>query len=152
MKSIWKNIGTILFFAAWPALFVYFKIWNKRTRVIVTSGSKILLVKGWLAKNEWMLPGGGIKSPEDSPTAAAREIYEETGLKLNIGKMTKLGQLKTGQYLLNYTAEVFRAELNTTENVRAKFPEIIDVSWFDRNDLSSLKLSKEAEKLINKYS
>lgn len=151
MKKTWGFIGTILFFAAWPLWFVYFKIWHQRTRVIVTSGSKVLLVKGWLAKNEWTLPGGGIKKSENISAAAARELHEETGIKINKSVLERLDHIKSGEYLLNYEAEIFLLTLEKLEQPRPRFPEILEVSWMDKAELGNLKLSKETRILLIKY-
>lgn len=52
----------------------------ERTRVIIIrNNSEVLLVRNWLSRQEWSLPGGGIQQGEPIETAARRELLEETG-------------------------------------------------------------------------
>jgi len=52
---------------------------NRGTAVVIRHG-KVLLVRD-RGKHRFSLPGGGIKKEEPSVSAAARELYEELGLK-----------------------------------------------------------------------
>ena len=48
--------------------------------------SKLLLIK----RSDlpiWVLPGGGIEEGEDPKEAAVREVWEETGLKVDLNKL-----------------------------------------------------------------
>lgn len=60
-------------------------------RVIAIKDQKILLVRHTY-KSNWHLPGGGIKRKETLYEAASRELYEETGVKVD--KLT-LGDVYT---------------------------------------------------------
>jgi len=51
-------------------------------RVIAIKDQKILLVRHTY-KSNWHLPGGGIKRKETLYEAASRELYEETGVKVD---------------------------------------------------------------------
>lgn len=53
--------------------------------VVVTSNNKILLNREYryvIDKYSWEVPGGGIDHNENLKDAAKRELYEETGLKV----------------------------------------------------------------------
>jgi 8-oxo-dGTP diphosphatase len=51
---------------------------------ITNPEGKILLVKQNYARRHWALPGGGVESKEDPRDAAVREVFEETGLKVQL--------------------------------------------------------------------
>ena len=55
-------------------------------RVLVFDGDRLLLVRGH-GRQEWHLPGGAIKRKEELADAAKREVYEETGCRIEIDRM-----------------------------------------------------------------
>lgn len=55
---------------------------RKRATVVVKDGNCVLLVRE-RGHRRFGLPGGGIEKDEPSIVAAAREVYEETRLKLS---------------------------------------------------------------------
>jgi ADP-ribose pyrophosphatase YjhB (NUDIX family) len=59
-----------------------------RVVVILLRGAEILLMKHRrLGLSYWVLPGGGIKEGETVAACARREMLEETGLEVNLGKL-----------------------------------------------------------------
>ncbi len=78
----------------------------------------------------WVLPGGGIEPKESSQEAIIREIYEETGLVVEIKK--KVGTYIPVNRLTRYT-DLFelvkkKGNLKITE-------ETADIAYFPINDL-----------------
>ena len=64
-------------------------MWIGGVRIIIFDNeNKILMVKQYHEGREfWLLPGGGIELGENSKEAAKREMFEETGLEVSIGKL-----------------------------------------------------------------
>ena len=52
-------------------------------RVILIRAGRVVLVRHWLSREVWTLPGGGINSTETPTEAAIREVDEEVGYKIN---------------------------------------------------------------------
>lgn len=64
-------------------------MWIGGVRVIILDeNDKMLMVRHHHDdKDIWMVPGGGIEAGESSAEAAAREVKEETGLDVEIGRL-----------------------------------------------------------------
>lgn len=151
MKKTLEIIGRLVFWAAWPLWFVYFKFNPNRTRVLVVSGSQVLLVKGFLGAGKWALPGGGTKKGEDMPETAVRELQEETGITVPVSALRSLGDYTHSQYGLRYRAHYFILELDDQPATRKRLPEIIDIKWFEMVDIRGRMLDDDAAYALKKY-
>jgi len=58
--------------------------------VLISDGNRFLIVHP-TKKNFWELPKGNIDKNEQAEQAAIREFYEETGQKINISGLRKVG-------------------------------------------------------------
>lgn len=56
--------------------------------VIMDSEGRILLVKHNYRKYNWELPGGLSELNESAEDTAKREVFEETGLEVSVGRLT----------------------------------------------------------------
>ena len=93
-----------------------------RATVVVIRDERVLLVMD-RGRNRFSLPGGGVHRGEPSIAAAARELYEETGLNCS-----------TIEWQFHYNGRtqrhrVFRA--TPTGEVRLKDGELTRYIWWD---------------------
>jgi len=66
--------------------------------VVVTNGEQLLAIIPWGKKNNLDLPKGHIDAGETEAQCAARELQEETGLKVSISNLKPLGRFKYNDY------------------------------------------------------
>lgn len=64
-------------------------MWTGGVRAIILDESRRILMirQQHLERQVWTVPGGGIEPGENSMEAAIREVKEETGLDVSIGKL-----------------------------------------------------------------
>lgn len=149
MKKLWQLSGIIAFWLSWPALRLYLNN-TRRTRVIVTSGDKVLLVKVWLGAGQWILPGGGIHRNENPLTAAIREAREETGIELDPVSLKTLDNIEAREYGFKFSCVVYVADLPDTPELRPQLLEVTEAAWVDKPQLNNL--SPLTSRLLGKWS
>lgn len=98
--------------------------------IIINNEGEVLLVHGRLSK-KWSFPKGHCKRGETDLETAQRELYEETGLKLNT-KYSSYHKLKGGSY---FVFAVTGRPLATCNDNR----EIDQVAWFSINNISNIE-------------
>ncbi len=56
-------------------------------RAVILHQGRVLLVNAWPGDQSplWCAPGGGVRRGEALPDALAREVYEECGLRVQVG-------------------------------------------------------------------
>ncbi len=98
--------------------------------VIFDKNERILLLDHVLRpKSGWGIPGGFINANEQPEQAVHREIFEETGLKLENVKLWRIQTKKLHVEMLFY------ADTNGTAKVKSR--EIKAAEWFESNKLPS---------------
>lgn len=122
--------------------------------MIFVQNGKILLVKHVdpsTGEEWWIPPGGGLVGQDRSIVeCAVREVYEETGLNVTVGRLIYLRDFielaeATHHVELFFLADDFTGEL-TLENVIGKGPDedfIKQVSWLGKDEMQGLTVYPE---------
>ena len=121
-------------------------MWTGGVRVIVLDEeNRILMVKhDHPERTVWMVPGGGIEEGESSAQAAAREVFEETGLEVEVsGLVWHVEEVsERGQRFVNF----FRARVTGGELKLGHDPELAgeeqvlaDIRFMSREEVAALK-------------
>jgi 8-oxo-dGTP pyrophosphatase MutT (NUDIX family) len=124
-----------------PGLLVVFRVQNvfyKRARVRVAvfdEAGRLLLVKSWAGQNGWEFPGGGVDKGESWPEAARRELYEETGILVNI---EDLAYVTTEKGRGGFDVPVFTVRTKTANLPQKQHNrrEITHIGWHDPETLT----------------
>ena len=117
-----------------------FFAWSRWTRgmtlgvraLAVDPAGRVMLVKHTYLAG-WWLPGGGVDRRETCDVAAARELFEETGLTATApGRLLSLhsnARFFPGDHVAVYRFDAF------TPGERTHHGEIAEIGWFDPLDL-----------------
>jgi 8-oxo-dGTP diphosphatase len=103
--------------------------------VVRDDAGRLLLVRRGHQPSEglWSLPGGRIEAGESAAEAAAREVREETGLEVAVGR--RLASVEIGDYLVHdFAAVVVGGELCAGDDAT-------DVRWCSEADAALLPLT-----------
>jgi len=112
---------------------------------IVFLKDKILLVKrkNEPAAGQWAIPGGKVKWGETLKSAAEREIYEETRVRIRAGEPV---------YTLEYIGEPHYIIIDLVAEYVSGVPTAGDdaqeARWIGRDDLKSLDITDSTRKLL----
>lgn len=88
--------------------------------VFIRQGDSILLVKQNYGQQYWSLPGGMVELGESLEQAAAREVYEETGLETRVTRVVGLYSKPAENALaVTFEAQVLGGELRPAHEISA---------------------------------
>lgn len=115
-----------------------------QSRIIATNetNDKIILVRN-PGKDFWYLPGGGLDDDEDIRTCAIREMKEETGLCIELGKLMYAQELHDQKTDTIHSEFMFLAKLKDgeifDEGHQDKDPDgIAEAKWFSQSDIQEI--------------
>lgn len=115
---------------------------KQRATVICKREDQILYVRK--SKAKWTLPGGKIEADETPEQAAFRELFEETGLRLDQLAFVSRYQ---GEKVLHHVFEVCIPFTVTAQPSN----EIADCRWFAQPELDGEKVNSLVRSIVRKF-
>lgn len=87
----------------------------------------------------WVAPGGGIKNIESMEEAVTREVIEETGFKVSVGKLLYIEEMYEPSLRMIkfwYQCEIISGQLDcSSEEAKAEY--IVDCKFISREELAN---------------
>jgi len=100
---------------------------------VVIKNNKLLVIKDKIWRR-YKLPGGYIDDRENISQALEREVYEETGIKIELDSIVSLGHLSPSQFeqsnlYILCSAKALSSEINIVDT-----DEIIEAKWMELDE------------------
>jgi 8-oxo-dGTP pyrophosphatase MutT (NUDIX family) len=121
--------------------------------IVLDEADRVLLFRGdvsataWAGRETWFLPGGGAEDTESAVEAAARELAEETGLRVGVAELGVPVAVSRGDWSdgrVTYRAEdvlfYLRApawELDTAGFTASEREQILAHRWWTLTELQT---------------
>jgi len=111
---------------------------------LIVDGDKILLIRRGSAPaiGKWAAPGGAVELGETAEQAVKREVFEETGLEIEVGKIAGLsdiivtdednGRIRYHYFLVSFFATAVGGQLTASSDaVEARWVPLSEVRGYD---------------------
>ena len=131
-------------------------------KAILISGGEILILrfpksndKKWSLK--WQLPGGLLEMNEDIKQGLKRELKEEAGLEINVGKVFAISDFKYKDFTFRdkrklNTRIVEIGFMCTSKNKKIRLSsEHKNYKWIKKEDLGKLDFGPDSKDIIKEF-
>ena len=142
MNQVWRLLGRSAYQIALPAIRVVIGRSDRAYLMLVADG-KILVVKGWLSRQQWQLPGGGIRRGESPAAALTRELKEETNIDIKDSKLTLVDSGRWQTDKLGHNYRIYMTSLPSRPRASRLKPELVEMAWLRPLELRPGSTAKE---------
>jgi 8-oxo-dGTP pyrophosphatase MutT (NUDIX family) len=129
MRKFYIALGRVLFVVLLPIMRPVLRR-TERVYVAIIYDKQVVLIKNWLARDTWRLPGGGISKGETPEAAAVREMKEELRLILTESKLIRISSRSMETDSLGYRFTTFAYQMSTHPRRLEDQYEIVDYGTF----------------------
>lgn len=115
--------------------------------VVVRDGKILLAHWNQHGNSAWTLPGGGLEFGEDAPTAAVREVQEETGFRVELQDLLGVDshfvpperRMRGEGRMLHALRVIYRARVTVGSLVNEASGSTDEAAWFPLDDVEGLE-------------
>lgn len=109
--------------------------------IIIDGADRLLLIKRGHPPGMglWSIPGGRLEAGETDEAGVRREVMEETGLRVEVGRLAGTVE-RPGPGGVTYVIRDYLA--TAAEGVPVAGDDAADVRWFGRDELARLPMSE----------
>lgn len=138
---------------------VYEQLPNKFSSGIETTAcyleidQKLLLLQRSSKKSEagkWGVPAGKVENGETAQDAAIRELFEETGVRIEHSQIRFLGTIFIRKPTLEYVYHMFQVQIGNRPNIILN-DENDDYIWASSEEVCELPLMAGAQEALKSY-
>ena len=95
--------------------------------LVTNAEGRILMIRG--PRRGWEFPGGQVEEGESLIEALGREVFEETGIRVEVGKLVGVySNLRAHIVICDFLCALVSGETRTS-------PESLEVEWVAREDV-----------------
>jgi 8-oxo-dGTP diphosphatase len=102
-------------------------------------------------REQWSLPGGGIRVGEDPVAAIIREAEEEIGIIITSDALRYLGEFEVIFENVVHRDHVFESQLAKRPSVRVDNREIMRAEWHTRETVLDMDLTPHLRRYLEGY-